>query len=75
MGRGSKETRKKTKKHSRRSSRSPASSLDSSKVLKYASLGKTRKLRALLAGVHDAAALLAAARDRGGGTSLHAVCC
>lgn len=73
--RGSKESKSRKKHKHSRSSSSPASSLDSSRVLKYAALGKTRKLRSLLAGVHDAAGLLAAARDRGGGTALHAVGC
>lgn len=55
-----------------------SSSFSSSKLLKYASLGKTRKLRALLLPADgpdagDPAAVLNAVADSSGATALHQV--
>lgn len=74
MGRDrNKHSSRKHKRSSRDRPISPSAALDSKKVLKYASLGKTRKLRALLGDRQNPGDLLNSLTDRDGATALHQV--
>jgi len=73
MGRDRNKHNSRKHKRSSRDRPSPLAPLDSKKVLKYASLGKIRKLRALLGDRQNPGDLLNSLTDRDGATALHQV--
>lgn len=72
MGHGKKDRHSSRKRKCSRGDHS-AEPVGGSKLLRCASLGKTRKLRSLLADVGDTAELLSRVTDSAGATALHAV--